>query len=328
MVTKKNELTLTEVAALYQSDKLIYTPTKQLFRIDGGDVRFYYSINPDTKAPKFYTSWTSLIGSNMPTSPYLVDWKVEMGKEESEAYTRERASYGTFMHIQIEDFMIKRVYDFDLLADKLIDWGYKEGLNSIKWYWEMRKDLLSFVQFAHDVDLEPIAIEIALASDAADAAGSIDLVGKMNIEEKGFFGEEYKTGENKGKPKESKRVARIRAIIDFKSGKKGFYDSHIIQLHGYKQTWNENFPDVQIERVFNWAPSDWRETPGYKLEEQTNKWQRGLLPSLIAQNKVRIENGNMKPRDVMQISGIATFGTDVAGIYKKINIIDYIKNKE
>lgn len=330
MDKNKQELSIEEVKALYSSDKLILTPSYKLYRLNGGDVRFYYTIDPTTKEPEFYTSWTSLISANLPPNEYLIKWRIEMGEQAARAYMMERASYGTFMHGQLEKFMIEREYDLDLLYDRLLEWEISKSghPNARNWYWEMRKDILSFVQFAADVDLEPFAIEIAIASPSSGAAGSLDLVCKMNIEEKGFWGETYKSGENKGEPKETKQTNRIRAIVDFKSGKHGFYDGHIIQLHGYRKTWNENFPDVQIDRVFNWAPNEWRDNPGYKLEEQTDKWQGKLLEPLIEQNKIRVEYGNIKPKDVMKIGGMAKFGTDVVGIYSKQNIIDFIKEKQ
>jgi hypothetical protein len=321
------ELSIKEVMALYKSDSLQLTAPYRLYRLDGGDNRFYYTIDPETGEPEFFTSWTSMISVNLPKNEYLIKWMIEMGEQAAKSYMMERASYGTFMHGQIEDFMMQKEYNFDLLYDRLLEWELSKSghPNARNWYWEMRKDMLSFVQFAHDVDLEPFAIEIALASKELGCAGSLDLVCKMNVEEKGFFGEVYKSGENKGKPKESKRVNRVRAIVDFKSGKHGFYDGHIIQLHGYRHTWNENFPDLKIDRVFNWAPNDWRENPGYKLEEQTNKWQGELVYGLCALNKIRVDNDALKPKDVMIIKGKVEFGTDVASVYSKKNISEYIK---
>lgn len=323
----KTELTLEQVKAMFFDDRALTEPAYKLYRMDGGDNRFYYTLDDKTGDPKFYTSWTSLIHNNMPTNQFLIDWMIGLGKEESEAYKNERASYGTFMHSEICDFMIAKKINYDTLPDRLLEWQFKTGINTKHWYWEMRKDLLSFQQFAFDVKLEPFAIEIALASKCG-AAGSIDLVCKMDIEEKGFFGEVYKSGDKKGEPKESKKISRVRAIVDFKSGKKGFHDAHVIQLHGYMKTWNENFPNLKIDRVFNWAPSDWRDNPGYKLEEQTDKWVSKLLEPLIQMNKIRVDNDNIKPKNPMIIGGIAEFGTDVASNYKKVNIVEYIKSKK
>lgn len=323
------ELSIQEVIALYQSENLELTAPYKLFRLDGGDNRFYYIINQETGEPEFFTSWTSMINVNLPKNEYLIKWMIEMGEEAGKAYMMERASYGTFMHMQIEKFMMEKEYNFDLLQDRLLEWELSKGGHpkARTWYYEMRKDMLSFVQFAADVELEPFAIEIALASRDLGCAGSLDLVCKMNVEEKGFFGEVYKSGEKKGEPKETKRISRIRAIVDFKSGKHGFYDSHIIQLHGYRHTWNENFPHLKIDRVFNWAPNEWRENPGYKLEEQTDKWQGLLLKPLCEANKIRVENDALKPKDVMIIKGTAKFGTDVADVYSKRNINEFIKEK-
>lgn len=328
MGTKPTELSIEEVLALYQSDKVILNPTYKLWRLDGGESRFYYTIDADGE-PVFFTSWTSIISTNLPKNPYLIKWMMEMGEEGAKAYMEERASYGTFMHIQIERFLVEKVYDFDLLFDKLEDWEYKSGHKATKWYWEMRKDLLSFMQFSFDVNLEPIAIEIALASETMGAAGSLDLVCNMDITENGPTGEFLKSGPNKGEEKIGKIKKRVKAIVDFKSGKKGFFDGHIIQLEGYRRTWNENFPMYPITRTFNWAPSEWKgDSATYKLEEQTDKWQRLLVDPLVMANKIRVENDNVKPRDILKIKGKVEFGTEIGNdVLQKINIINYIKER-
>ena len=323
----KTELSFEEVAALYFDESALKTPAYKLFRMDGGDNRFYYMIDPETKEPIFFTSVTSAIKNNLPTSEHLINWKVELGVEESEAFMMERAAYGTYMHKEICDFMLTKKIDYDTLSDRILDWGFRIGRETKHWYWELRKDLLSFQQFASDVNLEPFAIEVVLASKDG-IAGALDLVCKLDVEETGFFGEEYKSGEKKGQPKETKRKVRVRAILDFKSGKKGFYDSHIVQLHMYRKMWNENFPSVPIERLFNWAPKDWRDNVGYSLTEKTDKWIGQLMTPIIEMNKIRVANDNVKPRDFMKVSGIGIFGTDVADNYSKTNIVEHIKNKK
>ena len=123
-------------------------------------------------------------------------------------------------------------------------------------------------------------------------------------------------------------MVRVKGIIDLKSGKKGFYDSHVIQLNMYRKLWNENFPSIPIHHIYNWAPKDWREDVGYSFVSHTDKWIGKLMDPIIEMNRIRVENDNVKPRDFMKVTGVAEFGTDVDSHYSKTNIVEHIKNKQ
>ena len=49
-----------------------------------------------------------------------------MGLEKADAYTQERANYGTFMHGQIEKLLVNRSYDLDLLKAELAKYIERE----------------------------------------------------------------------------------------------------------------------------------------------------------------------------------------------------------
>ena len=79
----------------------------------------------------------------------------------------------------------------------------------------------------------------------------------------------------------------VVAAVDFKSmilepgstKKKEFHDGHEFQLEGQKFAWNENFSELPITHVFNFAPTNFKgEVPTYELRNQTqNKFSRDII---------------------------------------------------
>lgn len=264
--------------------KLKYQP-EPLYRLDSSGHRYYYRLDQDNN-PIFYTSVTTMIKNTMPTSPHLIKWLVDKqgdGKDEAE----ERANYGTFLHAELASLLMNGTYDLDKLPEILQAFCTRENIPyKAEWASELKKDLLALSQFIIDHNVKPLAIEICLWHPEDEYAGAIDLGCEMDVEDKGYFGEVYATGERKGQPKESKQVNRIRAIVDLKSGRKGFYESHEVQLAAYREMWNIHFPDMRIDRVFNVSPKEWRSTPSYNLTEQTDKKSIAKLPHLIQLAKI------------------------------------------
>ena len=199
----------------------------------------------------------------MPQSPFLIKWIADKGIDEAERYKAERAAYGTFMHAQFEELIINRFYDLDGLKAKLKDYIDNNKLPADFIYYadDFKKDILAFAQFVLDYDVKPLAVEIALVHPVHNYAGMIDLPCTM-LTKPGS--KEY-----------------INAIVGFKSGRKGFYEEAEIQLHLYAMMWNENFPDIPIDRVFNFSPKDWRKKPTYNLKDQTDSPNAKKIPYLL-----------------------------------------------
>ena len=252
-------MTVEQIQAEFFNEDALQEQPEPVYRLDSSGHRYYYTFDEDGE-PRFYVSVTTLIKQTLPTAPSLVKWIADMGYEESQRFAQERAHYGTFMHAQIAELIIARSYNLNLIRERLRMFIESEQLPSdfMGYADDFKKDILAFAQFMKDTDLKPLAIEIVLTNPEDGYAGAIDLVAELTIEEKGFFGEVYKTGANAGKPKETKQSRRIRAIIDFKSGRKGFFPEYEIQLHAYKKMWNMNFEAHPVEKVFNWSPKDWR----------------------------------------------------------------------
>lgn len=263
-------MTCEEMQAMFFDKDALREPPYKVWQINSKGHRYYYRYDDDGK-PEFFPSVTTILSQTLPKSPFLLDWMMKLGKDEAERYMNERASYGTFMHAAFEELLINRVYDLDSLKTNLRDYIEVNRLPSDFIYYadELKKDILAFAQFVKDYDVKPLAVEISLVHPVHRYAGMIDLPCTM-LAEKG--GEE-----------------RIRAIIDFKSGKKGFQEEYEIQLHLYKELWNANFEDCPIDRVFNFAPKDWRKAPSYSLKDQTDSVNAKKIPAIL--DLAAIEDG-------------------------------------
>ena len=257
-------MTVEEIRSLYFDKNALREPAYRVFQLNSDGHRYYYRFN-DAGEPEFYPSVTTLLKQVMPTPPALLDWIVANGKDGSVEKRDLAAAYGTFMHIQFETLIINRRYDFDNVPAVLLDYMERENLPEkvfAEWCVKIRKDVLAFAQFARDYNVVPMAVEIGLVHPEFHYAGCVDLPCIMT---------DPKTGK------------KFTAIVDFKSGRKGFYEEHELQLHLYREMWNVNYPDVPVERVFNFSPKDWRgPKPTYNLKDQTESVNAKKLPYLLA----------------------------------------------
>lgn len=310
----------------------LFTTLRQphtVYRYNGANGRIYWR---DIEGePKLYLSVTTFIKRSMPTSPHLIEWIAKTGWDKSQEILHESADYGTFMHIEFGRLLISKELDLDGMETRLDAYVQENKLkwNTAEWVEDLKSDLLALAQFIVDHAVEPLAIEMVLCSDKYRFAGAIDLICHMDIEETGFFGETYERGgtkNKKGDPKESKRISRITAIIDAKSGRKGFYDDHVVQLAAYQQMVVENFPELKIDRVFNVAPKDWRGKPTYHLKDQTDAWNVSKFPHMVAM----AEMDDLKPdRKITVMEGKIGLKKGHVGLeagYRTMNLVDWIKD--
>lgn len=298
-------LTSEEINALFFDGNALREPSYRLFQLNSDNHRYYYRFIGDDV--RLYPSVTTLIKQVLPTSPALIDWMIANGKDGSAEKRDLAAAYGTFMHIQFESLIINRRYDFDNVPAVLAEYLERENLPEKvfnEWLTRIRRDVLAFAQFVKDWNVRPLAIEIGLCSESG-FAGCVDLPCQMT---------DPKSGDD------------FRAIVDFKSGRKGFWDEHEIQLHLYKMMWNENFPDCQIERVFNFAPKDWRKSPTYNLKEQTKSKNAAKIPHLLALVGLMYAE---KEDSLTVISGVLDLdGGKIEDTFKTMALADVIKAKQ
>lgn len=254
-------MTVEEMTAMFFDGALIEPPYK-VWQLNSKGHRYYYRYD-DAGNPEFFPSVTTILSQTLPKAPHLINWIANKGIEEAERYKGERAAYGTFMHAAFEELLINRAYDLDGLKGKLKEYieVYRLPDDFIYYADDLKKDVLAFAQFVLDYDVRPLAVEIALVHPYYKYAGMIDCPCTMRA----------KIGSDD----------RINAIVDFKSGRKGFYEESEIQLGMYRDMWNVNFEKFPVTRIFNFSPKDWRKKPSYNLKEQTESPNIRKIPYLL-----------------------------------------------
>lgn len=330
--------TIEEMKAIFWNANALVAPSYKLFQLNSRGKRYYYYID-EAGNPRFQPSVTTVLGAVMPENPFLTDWKISMGKEKAEAYTAERAAYGTFMHGCFEQVIVNRKYDLDNLREELRKYIEREKLPTsfINYTEDLKRDVLAFARWVKDYDVRPIAVEVALYHPELGYAGMVDLVAsvrKYTIQEEAKATDKIaatydkaaekavaqrdkaksaaqvayskavakaKTEEDKAKAEADYNAAlkaaeealddalitlgndrnnavedarkvygeRLNGIIDFKSGRKGFYEEHQHQLNLYRLMWDANYPEHPIDFIANFSPKDWRTAPSYNYKDQS-----------------------------------------------------------
>ena len=278
-----------KIENFYLNESQLKKAPYQVYRVKRGNGRLYYTL--EEGQPNFYISLTTLTRNTLPTSPYLIKWMCDMGYNESQAFMNERANYGSLMHLAFGYFLTTKQWNFDKTKEFIVNQvaiGAVEQCDADKYVNDLNDDVAAFAQFCADCKVNPIAIELVLVSKKDFYGTMIDLVCKMTVTEKGQFGEVYKTGENKGKPKESKVDREITALLNFKSGRKNFYDEHEIQLEFERRLFEENYPDVTIDKIYNWSPKEWTKTPTYNLKDQSESLEKEKADALLIIAKIEL----------------------------------------
>lgn len=287
------------VAFLHPDAAKIQRPA--VFRFDSRGQRFYYNLDDDNN-PNFLPSVTSVIKATTPIAPGLLDWYSKLGMDEARRIMNDKAAYGTFMHICCAELLVKGAFELDDIQERVADYTHREQItaDTSSWAEDIAKDVLAFAAFCAEKDVKPIAIEIPLLSAELGYAGTIDLVCEMTFNRK-----------------------TVRAIIDMKSGKKGFYEDYEIQLEAYKALWNHTFPETPVTMVFNWAPKDWRDKPTYDLKNQSESLAAAKWPLLLEIYKA--EGVRNQPRSLKRAHGTIILGRELAENYEVIEAAEFIK---
>lgn len=242
---------------------------QKVYRVEIGAGRHYRN-----EAGTTYKSITTFLDAVMPPNRFLQKWresKIEQLGTVDAAYefVQATADFGTALHIAVADYCRNGFVNW--LDFEQFSFSYFIGMGLTDHtlfaaHEELTKDFASMLAFIHEYEVEILAVEIPVFSSDGYAT-LIDLVVVMN--EKAYTDKTTADKRN-----------RIRAGINLKSGKKGFFDSHLFQLIGERRAFNETYANscgFELDEVFNLAPTDWRTEPNFKLARQTKPIdERGL----------------------------------------------------
>ena len=258
----QNEIELLKALFLEQGfeQKTLKIQGEKVYRVQIGGLRHYRR-----ESGQIYKSLTTFLNAVMPANRNLENWKMNMAaelgsREAVDEYVGKTADYGTALHIATADYCRMNGVDWIEFEQRAYYMLQDAGLStdSIEYALpEFIRDFASLVQFFHDYRVTVLAVEIPVWMEEG-VATLIDLVVEMDAK-------------NYDKTPIDKRE-RHHAIINLKSGKKGFYESHIMQLVGERMMFNQLYAEslgFEIEHVYNLAPSDWKEKPAYKIKNQT-----------------------------------------------------------
>lgn len=309
----------------------IRLPGYKVGRVNYGNGRSYIRLNENgtLEQPfRLYTSLTTAINSCAPMEPPLLEWYCKNGIAESKRLLKLCQHYGTLMHTEIGSYLVLNYYDFDTIQERVS--AYLSTNNywqpeTDNWADDLKYDIAAFVAFAQEHEVKPMGIEYVLLSQKGFGT-LIDLVCKMKMKEKGFWGEVYKSGDRKGEQKETTRIVEKTAVINFKSGKHGFYRSNGIQIECERQLWEENFPDVKIDCAMNWAPKEWRTAPDWTLKDWMGEIDQKEVDAVLALAEIRYASKAINKK-YMNIEGQAFSTRPVTDCIKNQTAEEYCYNK-
>lgn len=302
METKSKELFEVVNYDFFDADAL-KTPSHITYRIDNQGERLYARRKDDGEI-KVVPSVSTVLRM-MPTEPHLIKWYCDEfnSYDEAKQFVAQKAEYGTFMHILFKDLLLGVTLTFDpvLLGQSfgqhLAMRGHKPEQYDLDEAGRMlQQDLFGFVSFCQQYKVKPLAIEYIVFGERF--AGCVDLVCKMtltktrkvdNLQDERMFA--FLPGDA-----EIVEEREVIAMIDFKSGRKDFYEENRLQLEGYKDLWNAEFPEHTIEVIGNYGCKDYRlpvRVEPYRFKQYkadavvARKW--GLLVELYHTKEIKIK---------------------------------------
>lgn len=307
-----NNTTIEAVVPVFFDSNALREPNYRLCQLNSRGMRYYYKMGE--KGVEFYPSVTTILKKCAPENVTLTNWRLSLGKDEADAYTMERANFGSLCHGLLQELMITRKFDLDSVRPKMLKYMERENLpySFLDNENEMKYAILSFAKWMKDYDVRPLAVEISLYHPIYKFAGMVDLVCDMR---------KYPVGDKRGDE-------RIRAICDYKTTNKGFHDEHILQLGMYKIMWDCTFPDTPIDALANIAPKAWWNTAkkqiSYNFEWQTDKEELLRLPHILALYGLLPEEN----KKVILCNGVVDLNEDIDKLAAVVTLEELVEQKQ
>lgn len=322
-------MNITEVSTIYFDQDALRLQPYKIGRVklsESGRAYFKYQL-----PVKIYTSLTTVISTCTPMPYGIMVWKMQHGEKESKRMAYVAAMYGTLMHIEYGNFCVNQAWNFDMAETIVADYCSKNEFYSDEtkeWPDRLKEDMQAFADFIFKYKVKTLAIEMVLCSDAFEFATAIDLVCMMTVSDKGYWGEKYSSGEKKGQDKATNKDVEVRAIVNFKSGRHNFYAENANQLELERMVWNENYPELPIDRVYNFAPTNWRDASGdkFKLADQTNKANPVEMEAMLMLASERYKGKN-EQKVWTTIYGEVYYGNDPTRNVSQTKVVDYLEGR-
>lgn len=305
---------------------------KPLFRFNNKGDRYYFDIN-EADEVTFYPSVTTILDKTMRVPKFLTDKMVEMGAN-YKVWMQELADKGTFIHIEISNYLINRKINFDSMKYRIQEWflSNKKSYNADSWLRDVAPKILAFIRFCEEMQLEPILIEapVRFVDGNIKWAGVLDLLAYIDVKEEisGYHGEVYgsNSGLNKkGDPKLTKKttITRVIAEIDWKSGLKAT-EQNAIQLEMYRKAIEQSTsfkPDVML----NVNPKEYKSSysPNYSITDWTGSEVIKSLDNIIPLYFNSEENQD--PKEITLFTGELSRGENFEKVWQKVDAKDYVK---
>ncbi len=295
----------------------LINPKYNIYRSRIDRDRFYFAIvnNELVKLP----SVTTILSATLPMEDWLIRWISRWGYEKAAEKRNEAALYGTLFSIVVSDFLRRGEINLDTIEARISNFRITNNINFSTEFWEQRlkEDLYSLYCFIEDYHFEPLAVELPLISTKYRFAGTLDAIGYIHIG----------SGVNGKILKKDKELRKVLCIIDWKTGRHGFYRSHEAQLQMYRLLVEENFPELTEHEIklYNWAPKDWNEDEDmkYTIKDQTNSKESLRILNYIAIYQVEEKEKNHKFK---VLEGILRIG-EKNGNLKYVDYADIVRKK-
>jgi hypothetical protein len=269
-------------------------------------------------------SLTTFIGKSnvVDDSTLLNNWRgkalEELGSNSKvDEFVDMTASFGTILHVCVGNFCKSGIVNWLELEFEIYDMLKAKGFSGdvlMRAQRELIRDFACIVEFFHQYKVEVLAVEIPVFYKKI--ATCIDIVAYMNAIPNKEIGD----------------CDRDRCLINLKSGKKGTFSSHQMQLLGELKCFNETFKmpfGGAIKKVYNLCPTDWQTEPSFKLYDHSDKIIE--LEAEFNNRYQRLEiSGIFDKMDNCVFSkfvGETKFGQSSINNIFKSSLMDYFKEK-